>query len=209
MQNTNHLIIFARAPVYGRVKQRLANEIGKSAALEFYHNTLTALISRLRHGPWQLSVSVATPGDQQHEVFKHLKTSEQPPGDLGERMRSVLESYTSSNRIIIGSDIPGIEQEHVQRAFALLDNHDVVFGPATDGGFWLVGCRKGPLNCEQTDQGFMHDVRWSSCHALADTLETLPPQKSVATADTLSDVDDLLAYQHYCEQCSKVARQKT
>lgn len=205
MQNTNHLIIFARAPVYGRVKQRLANEIGKSAALEFYHNTLTALISRLRHGPWQLSVSVATPGDQQHEVFKHLKTSEQPPGDLGERMRSVLESYTSSNRIIIGSDIPGIEQEHVQRAFALLDNHDVVFGPATDGGFWLVGCSQAQAVFESADQLFMSGVRWSGCHALADTLKTLSPDKRVATAGTLSDVDDLQSYQHYCEAIAEMS----
>lgn len=200
MQNTNHLIIFARAPVYGRVKQRLARDIGKSAAYEFYHETLTALIARLRHGPWKLTVSVATPGDQHHEVFNGIETSEQPFGDLGVRMKSVLNNYTGCQRIIIGSDIPGIEAEHVQRAFALLSNNDLVFGPATDGGFWLIGCSATQSKFEQRDKDFMNGVRWSGCHALADTLKTLPPHKKVATACTLSDVDDLQAYQQYCRQ---------
>jgi len=207
MQNTNQLIIFARAPVYGRVKQRLANQIGKSAALEFYRDTLTAVIARLKHGPWNLSVSVATPGDQEHAVFNDIETTVQPCGDLGVRMRSVLDGYNGCNRIIIGSDIPGIEQQHVQRAFALLTNNDLVFGPATDGGFWLVGCSAEHRICERTNRVFMNDVRWSGRHALADTLKTLPPQMRVATACTLSDVDDEQAYQHFLKQRSGMAGQ--
>jgi len=200
MQNTNHLTIFARAPVYGQVKQRLARDIGKTAALEFYRETLTALIARLRHGPWKLTVSVATPGDQYHAVFSGIETAEQPRGDLGVRMKSALDDHTGCHRIIIGSDIPDIEPGHIQRAFALLSNHDLVFGPATDGGFWLIGCSAAQLKFEQQDRAFMNGVRWSGCYALADTLKTLSPHKRVATACTLSDVDDQRAYQHYCRQ---------
>lgn len=200
MQNANHLIIFARAPVYGGVKQRLAHDIGQSAALEFYTDTLTALIARLKNGPWCLSVSVATPGDQHHAAFAGIEAAEQPPGDLGVRMRSVLDSYPGCHRIIIGSDIPGIEPEHVQHAFASLKNHDLVFGPATDGGFWLVGCSADQPAGVQADQLFMSNVRWSGCHALEDTLRTLAPHKRVATACTLSDVDDGHAYREYMAQ---------
>ncbi len=215
MQNTIHLIVFARAPVYGRVKQRLARDIGKAAALEFYRNTLTALIARLKHGPWNLSVSVASPGDQHHAVFGGINATVQPSGDLGKRMRTALDSYTGFKRIIIGSDIPAIEQKHIQHAFALLENHDLVFGPATDGGFWLVGCSADQLSFEQTDEQteeqanrvFMHDVRWSGSHALADTLKTLSSRKSVATTYTLSDVDDVQAYQNYCARRSVLAGQ--
>ena len=205
MQNMNHLILFARAPVYGRVKQRLAQDIGRQPALEFYRQTLTALIAQLKPGPWSLSVSVATPGDGDHEVFNGLKTTEQPDGDLGVRMKSVLDSYAGCNRIIIGSDIPGIKQEHVLRAFALLTTSDLVFGPATDGGFWLVGCSQAQAVFESADQLFMSGVRWSGCHALADTLKTLSPDKRVATAGTLSDVDDLQSYQHYCEAIAEMS----
>jgi len=197
MQNTDQLIIFARAPVYGQVKQRLARDIGKAAALEFYNNTLTDLIARLQNGPWSLSVSVATPGDQHHSAFAGVTTAEQLPGDLGLRMRTVLDSYTGCKRIIIGSDIPEIEPAHIHDAFEKLSNHDLVFGPATDGGFWLIGCSEEQVKDEPADQGFMRDVRWSSCYALADTLQTLSPHKRVATVCTLSDVDDQKAYQQY------------
>ena len=59
----------------------------------------------------------------------------------------------------------------IAEAFALLGRHDLVFGPAADGGFWLVGCRHRP-----PDFG---EVRWSSPHALEDTLANLPRRASV------------------------------
>lgn len=190
---TNHLILFARAPVYGAVKQRLAKDIGEQAALEFYRETLSSLIHRLQSGPWELHVSVATVGDEQHPVFQALPTTVQPEGDLGFRMRSVLSSFNNSNRIIIGSDIPAIETSHLQVAFDSLHNHDMVFGPATDGGFWLVGCAESvPLN---NDTAFMKNVRWSSRDALEDTLATVPAGLQVTKVATLSDVDDGDAYQ--------------
>jgi len=197
MQNTDQLILFARAPVHGRVKQRLARDIGKSAALDFYNSTLTAIIARLQHGPWNLSVSVAAPGDQHHRVFNGITTIVQTPGDLGARMRCALDTHSQCKRIIIGSDIPEIQPRHVEHAFALLSSHDLVFGPAKDGGFWLVGCGADE---EQNDPTFMHNVRWSGPYALADTLKSVPADKSVATACTLADVDDMNAYQAYLQR---------
>jgi len=78
---------------------------------------------------------------------------------------------------------------HIARAFALLGQHDLVFGPASDGGFWLVGARRSrPLPL-----GLFAKVRWSTQHALADTLATIPQGYATAIADTLDDVDDVEA----------------
>lgn len=199
MSHSNQLILFARAPVYGAVKTRLAKDIGNQPALDFYRRTLTALIQRLQSGPWELCLSVATKGDEQHELFQNMTVTVQPDGDLGFRMQSELERFHGSNRIIIGSDIPGIECSHLQRAFDSLARHDMVFGPAYDGGFWLVGCASGFDTDFATCSTFMKNVRWSTEYALADTLATLPVGTEVAKVATLSDVDDGDSYRKFIE----------
>ena len=78
---------------------------------------------------------------------------------------------------------------HVAAAFRLLGSHDVVFGPAEDGGFWLVGARRSPRL-----PPLFGRVRWSGPYALADTLAGLPRRVSVGFADPLEDVDDGEAY---------------
>ena len=85
---------------------------------------------------------------------------------------------------IVGADIPGIRRHHIARAFAALGRHDAVFGPAQDGGYWLVGLRRTRAVPATLFQG----VRWSSRTALADTVATLGACR-VAHIDTLRDVD--------------------
>ena len=82
--------------------------------------------------------------------------------------------------IIVGSDIPAIEAEHIAQAFRLLGRNDAVFGPAADGGYWLIGLKRMPKALAP-----FAGVRWSSPHALADTLANLKG-KRVAFAATLS-----------------------
>jgi uncharacterized protein len=88
--------------------------------------------------------------------------------------------------VLVGCDIPAMAARHIAAAFQLLGRHDVVFGPARDGGFWLVGCRHRPPA--------FGAVRWSSEHALSDALGNLPRSMSVGFAATLDDVDDGVAY---------------
>jgi glycosyltransferase A (GT-A) superfamily protein (DUF2064 family) len=90
--------------------------------------------------------------------------------------------------VIIGTDIPGITPAHIAQAFRLLGRHDAVFGPADDGGYWLVGLKRRP----RLPHPFT-SVRWSSPHALADTLANLEGT-TVAFVATLSDVDDARAF---------------
>jgi glycosyltransferase A (GT-A) superfamily protein (DUF2064 family) len=86
---------------------------------------------------------------------------------------------------IIGADIPGVTRAHVWRAFTALGAADAVFGPAPDGGYWLIGMK----GVRPPPPGLFQGVRWSSPHALADTLATLPGLR-VAMVNTLADVDE-------------------
>ena len=86
------------------------------------------------------------------------------------------------------SDIPAVTARHIAAAFRLLGNHENVFGPAADGGFWLVGARRVPHL-----PPLFGTVRWSGPHALADVLANLPRRVSVGFAARLDDVDDAAA----------------
>lgn len=184
-----HVVIFARTPRYGRVKTRLAREIGTLKTLRFYRNTLERLIRRLRAIPdISLSVALTPDGDvwqTTDPMFKGVPLLEQGQGDLGRRMPSVLRRLPPGPAVIIGSDIPDIESKHINRAFDALDENDAVFGPSGDGGYWLVGVKQ----LKALPPNFMRAVRWSSVHTLADTTKSLPNSWKVAYIDKLDDVD--------------------
>jgi len=181
-----HLILFVRLPRFGTGKRRLARDIGAVAALRFERLMLARSLRRLdRDRRWSLRLAV-TPDFAVRDWPGRLNITPQGAGDLGQRMRRALAAYPSGPAVLIGSDIPGLTAAHIAEAFALLGRHDIVFGPAKDGGFWLVGCRHRP-----PDFGL---VRWSSRHALADTLANLPRSLLVGFAATLNDVDDGAAY---------------
>ncbi len=90
--------------------------------------------------------------------------------------------------VIIGTDVPGVTPRHIDRAFAALGSHDVVFGPSPDGGYWLVGVKRRPRVPD-----LFAGVRWSSEHALADTLRNCKGLK-VGFVEALEDVDDGRSY---------------
>jgi uncharacterized protein len=176
------LIIFARAPRLGGGKSRLARDIGAVAALRFERLMLARSVQRLgRDGRWRLRLAI-TPDRE----ARRLGAMPQGRGDLGERMRRAMAACSPGLAVLIGSDIPTLTAVHITEAFVLLGRHDIVFGPASDGGFWLVGARHRPPKFGQ--------VRWSSRHALEDALANLPKSLSVGLAATLDDVDDGAAY---------------
>lgn len=96
--------------------------------------------------------------------------------------------------MIVGSDIPGISAADIADAFRALGSKDAVFGPATDGGYWLVGLRRRPHFVDP-----FPNVRWSSEHALADTLANLA-DKEVAMLRPLSDIDDGASWRRHTLQ---------
>lgn len=188
-----HLIVFAKEPRLGRVKTRLARDVGAVEATRFYRFALASLLRRLGRDPrWRTWLFVAPDSAAQTGYGwpgrgwpSDLPVRPQGTGDLGTRMMRAITSLPPGPVVLIGADIPGIEAHHIQDALARLGKSEAVFGPATDGGYWLVGlARRRPL------PDLFKYVRWSSPTALADTLANLPKGKSAAFCATLSDVDD-------------------
>ncbi len=186
---TQHVVLFARAPQAGRVKRRLAREIGTLPALRFVRATLLHQLRELAHERrWKLWMFVTPDNATGDAAWRHIHRAcvhGQGPGDLGQRMLRPFRQLPPGPLVLVGSDIPAMNRTHLLRAFALLGRNDLVFGPASDGGFWLVGARRSrPL-----PQGLFRNVRWSTEHALADTRANIPRHFSVALADALDDVD--------------------
>ena len=186
------VFVFTRAPRLGRVKRRLAREIGDRAALRFHLAALHRLVRDLAHNRRFRTVLAVTGGFI--PGLRGVPRVGQGTGDLGARMDRVLAM--SRRAVIVGSDIPRANAADALAAFAALGQADAVFGPAVDGGYWLVGF--GPKRVARPFAG----VRWSTEHALADTLANFGGRK-VARLRTLSDVDNVADYKKECSFLKK------
>jgi rSAM/selenodomain-associated transferase 1 len=191
MRPTRHLVVMVREPRLGRVKRRLAADIGAVAAWRFYRETAGGLLRRLRDRRWRCWLAV-TPDRRPllPPAWRRGWTAvAQGPGGLGARMLSPVRRLPPGPVVVIGSDIPGVRPRHIAAAFDALGDHDAVIGPAADGGFWLVGFRRSP----RLPRDPFRAARWSTPHALADVMANLDGMR-VARLDTLADVDDGAAY---------------
>lgn len=191
------LIIFIRNPELGKVKTRLAKRIGDDAALDVYRRLLcrTRLTAEAIAGERFLFYAdqVSYNDDWNQATFaKHLQYGD----DLGERMRNAFElafDQGCSQAVIIGSDCPGIDSELVESAFAQLTEQDVVVGPATDGGYYLLGMTRPHAELFQGKS-------WSTPAVFAQTMEDIKTLGlRCSRLPALTDVDeeaDLPAMQH-------------
>ena len=187
MQRT--LIIFVKEPRPGRVKTRLGRGIGMTAAAWWFRHQSIRLIRRLgRDRRWRtvLAVSPDRDGLASRVWPAHLPRWPQGPGDLGGRMGRALRAMPPGPVMIVGADVPGLDAGHVARGFGLLGRFDAVLGPAPDGGYWMIGLRRGG---QAVPAGLFRRVRWSSPHAMADTVASLKPLR-VGFASVLGDVDE-------------------
>jgi len=175
-------IVFARAPRLGAVKRRLARGIGARAALRFHVATMTRLLRALAADRRFATVLAVTPDRAGFRLPLRISRMPQGAGDLGIRMHRALARYPRGRALIIGCDIPEATADDVAVAFRALGNADAVFGPASDGGYWLVGF--GPRRPARP----FANVRWSTRHALADTLNNFRG-KRLAQLRTLHDID--------------------
>ncbi len=173
-----------KAPRPGRVKTRLGREIGQVAAAWWFRHQVTRLLRRIRDPRWQIVLAVSP--DRADGPFwpADLPRLPQGRGDLGARMGRMMRAVPPGRVCVIGADIPGIRRAHLARAFAALGRAELVFGPAEDGGYWLVGAR----NSQAVPASLFRGVRWSTAQALADSIASVPG-RHVALVDTLADVD--------------------
>jgi uncharacterized protein len=175
-----------KVPVAGRVKTRLAALAGSAIATSFYRHTAAAVVARVHASrAWQTLLAVTPDSGLAHRGWPpHTMRIAQGGGDLGQRMQRIMSGQPPGPVVIIGTDIPAIRPSYIAAAFAALGQSDAVLGPAHDGGYWLVGLKRTPRV-----MSVFSNVRWSSAHALGDTLANLAGRR-VACAVTLGDVDD-------------------
>ena len=192
----SRFVLFAREPVAGRVKTRLAREIGAIAATELYEAFLTDLAGSLPSPDrWDAVLAHA-----EFEPGSFLLATFGPPwdlvpqgeGTLGERLaRAVVRARMEGRRdvLVAGSDAPTLTGEDLSAAFkALALDSDVVYAPAPDGGFSLVGMQ-GHVDPAAV---FPAGVRWSSTHALADSRRAAEAKGyRVSLLSTVPDVDEV------------------
>lgn len=182
------LIIFVRKPEKGKVKTRLAATVGPDAALYIYEKLLahTATVAK---GTAADGFVFYTGEPEQNDVWQDgaFAKRQQAAADLGGRMKAAFADVFSEGyqqAVIIGSDCPQLSVEHVQAAFGALQNLDVVIGPASDGGYYLLGMKR-------LHSALFEEITWSTETVYRRTLDIISKSKlSFALLPVLTDVDE-------------------
>ena len=185
------VLLFTRFPEPGRVKTRLIPALGENAAAELHrrmaermHAVLVGVNSR-----WEARICYtgATQTEMQDWLGNDLPMEEQSTGDLGQRLHSAMTASFQRGHeqvIVIGSDCPDLRVTHIEEAFAAFDNHPLVIGPATDGGYYLLGQR------DQVTPELFQDIQWGTANVLQQTLQRAEISGlSSVLLDPLPDVD--------------------
>ena len=182
------LIVFVKAPQLGKVKTRLAKEIGPEAARSAYSRLVDVLLQNLSTlARVQLRV---TPDDSNKEIEHWLRDTwairPQGQGSLGQRLETAFsESFREgvARVVIIGSDCPTLQAKDIEKSWAALKSCDVVLGPARDGGYWLIGLNKPRA-------ALFKEISWSTDTVLSETLvRANSAGLKVELLDERSDVD--------------------
>jgi uncharacterized protein len=187
------VVVFARAPRLGAVKRRLAREVGDRAALRFHLVTMTRLVRALAADRRFRTVLAITPDHAPMRLPAGVPRIPQGNGDLGIRMHRAFRRFPHRRVAIIGCDIPDAGRQDARAAFRALGSAQAAFGPAVDGGYWLVA-----LSPRRPAHPFAA-VRWSTESALADTLVNFAGRR-VALLRTLHDVDTAADLRRLCAQ---------
>ena len=187
------ILIFAKEPVAGKVKTRLARSIGEAAALQFHEQMLRhtlEMVCRYQLAVVELHIS----GNSEHPLIQSLSKEfnisvySQKGGDLGEKMFFALEqSLENSNySVLIGTDCPVMDVDYLSNALtALFRGQDVVLGPAEDGGYVLVGT-------SNVKKDWFDDISWGSHHVIEQSRQKMKASGArLEELQTLWDVDQI------------------
>jgi len=181
----NLIIIFTRNPELGKVKTRLAKTIGDEPALNIYKYLLEHTEKTIQNiasdKAVYYSVKIKNNDIWDNKIYqKHLQQGD----DLGFRMFNAFENGFDNNYekiIIVGSDLLDLQPKHIEEAFLKLDNHDVIIGPALDGGYYLLGMKK-------LYSQIFKNKKWGTASVRKNTLQDLK-NESVFLLEELNDID--------------------
>jgi uncharacterized protein len=179
-----HICVFAKPPRPGEVKTRLIPSLGENGAAMLADALLRDTLDSIAGLTWARPV-LATTKESPALNSRDLPIWLQGGGDLGERLERILRRALeqSGAAIAVGADSPGLPRALLERARALLDAYDVVLGPCTDGGFYLLALKSCP-------KGLLGEIPWSAPTTFERTLAKLKARGlSVALLDPWFDID--------------------
>jgi len=183
----NALIIFVKNLIEGHVKTRLAATLGNDGAMDIYKQLLKNTQNSILN--FETDKIVFYSDFIEEEIWGNnlFQNKIQEGNDLGERMKNAFNSsFTAGYEkiIIIGTDCPGINKSILENAFMALNNLDIVIGPATDGGYYLLGMKK--------EYPFLfQNIEWSTDKVLQQTIDLCNKNRlSYFLLPELSDIDE-------------------
>lgn len=182
--------MFLKTPEKGKVKSRLADAIGEELTLDIYKTFVIDIIGTLKIRMYPLRIYFYPP-DSGEGIENWLGNGfvfmPQNGRDLGERMKNAFaQSFSEGFEkvLITGSDIPDLTNVVIDEAFASLENNDAVIGPSADGGYYLIGSKKGTFLPE-----IFHGISWGTDSVFHETMKIF--QKTVSRVHILPEWRDV------------------
>lgn len=180
------VVVFAREPLPGRAKTRLAESIGGTGAARVCAVLLEWTLEVVAGSTGDVVVSLAEEPEGAWMSGRDVRWEVQTGADLGARMREAFGRRFDEGCekvVIVGSDCPYLRRDHILRAVESLEDVGVALGPASDGGYWLIAQRRPGVD-------LFTGVPWSSPFTLAATRKLLEDRKTEwFELDQLDDVD--------------------
>ena len=190
------VLVFEKNAILGQVKTRLASGMGELHALEIYKHLVQLTYSALEAVPvpvWTFFSDFIP--ESTHPIVENSFV--QQGRDLGERMSNAFALTFESGRdkvVLIGTDCPTLQSQHLLQAFDALNHSDLVLGPATDGGYYLIGMKSSAAY-------LFEGIAWSTSQVLSQTLHVASQQGLIVTLlPELDDIDTQEDWQRYSSQ---------
>ena len=193
------LLVFTRAPIPGQTKTRLIPLLGAQGAAEFHQTVLQSTLAVANVSDFgTFEIWCATENDhpyiKQCELDYACAMKIQQGNDLGERMQHAIETTLAGNTfvVLIGSDCPAITTDILNKTYQHLSNgKDAVLGPASDGGYYLIGLKK-------PNSSIFQDIVWGEANVAERTRENFADLGlDYVELEELSDIDTPEDYQRY------------
>jgi len=212
MPTDTALLMFAKYPEPGKVKTRLAASVGAGLAAQLYQEFIRSTFALAQQVEVAARFVTFAPADKEQDFRKLFPESgfwfaQADSADLGVRLHRAIQHVQAcgyAKVITIGTDSPSLPAAYLSQAMAALSTHDLVLGPATDGGYYLIGVKSAPRE-------LFTGIAWSTEKVLEQSqLRAEELGMSVHQLPRWYDVDDLAALRRFCaeDHLSPALRQK-
>jgi len=192
------LIVFLKSPVAGKCKTRLIPFLSPQQASEFYQSLIIKCLDNIKSIK-HVNVALYVYPNIYHPFIKKLKKiykfdmHQQQGNNLGERMHHAIHSTLKIYKkcTLIGTDCPDLDTNYINAAFNALDNNDICFGPAEDGGYVLIAAKK-------IQAQLFENINWGTAQVLQQSLQNNKRQQyKTNLLNPLKDIDTPQDYLHY------------